>query len=72
MYSLLIKGATVIDPSQGLHAVSDIAVQDGKIARIAPDIPAQEASRVVQVKGRIVTPPQGRGMGYDPAVYRVV
>ena len=36
MYDLLLKGGTVVDPSAGLHGVHDIAVQDGKIARIAP------------------------------------
>ena len=56
MYDLLLKGGTVVDPSAGLHGVHDIAVQDGKIARIAPTIPRAEASRVHEVAGKIVTP----------------
>ena len=36
MYDLLIKGGTVIDPSQGIHGVNDVAVENGKIARVAP------------------------------------
>ena len=56
MYDLLIKGGRVIDPSQGINGDNDVAVEDGKIARVAPDIPAAEASRVVEVKGKIVTP----------------
>ena len=56
MYDLLIKGGTVIDPSQNLNGPSDVAVQDGKIALVAPDIPESEASRVVEVKGKLVTP----------------
>ena len=56
MYDLLIKGGTVIDPSQNLNGPSDVAVQDGKIALVAPDIDASEAARVVEVKGKIVTP----------------
>jgi len=56
MYDLLLKGGTVVDPSVGLHGVHDIAVQDGKIARIAPTIPREEASRVHEVAGKIVTP----------------
>ena len=56
MYDLLIKGGTVIDPSQNINGANDVAVEDGKIARVAPDIPASEASRVVEVKGKIVTP----------------
>ncbi|MCH7681672.1 amidohydrolase/deacetylase family metallohydrolase, partial [candidate division KSB1 bacterium] len=51
MYDLIIKGGTVIDPSQNIHGLNDVAVQDGKIARVAPDIPSDEAKRVVEVKG---------------------
>src|SRR2546426_4610476 len=56
MYDLLLKGGTVVDPSVGLSGVHDIAVQDGTIARIAPTIPRQEATRVLEVAGKIVTP----------------
>ncbi|MCH8849590.1 MAG: hypothetical protein IIC89_02045 [Chloroflexi bacterium] len=56
MYDLIVKGGTVVDPSQNLHGVSDVAIEDGKIAKIAPDIPAAEAKRVVEVKGKVVTP----------------
>ena len=56
MYDLLIKGGTVVDPAQNLHGVNDIAVADGKIARIAPSIDPAEASQVVEVRGKIVTP----------------
>ncbi|MBI3327897.1 MAG: amidohydrolase/deacetylase family metallohydrolase [Nitrospinae bacterium] len=56
MYDLLLKGGTVVDASVGLHGVHDIAVQDGKIARIAPTIPREEATRVLEVAGQIVTP----------------
>src|SRR3989454_4129556 len=56
MYDLLLKGGTVVDPSVGLNGVHDIAVQDGTIARIAPTIPREEATRVLEVAGKIVTP----------------
>ena len=56
MYDLLIKGGTVVDPSQGIHGVNDVAIEDGKIARVGPDIDAAEAAQVVEVKGRVVTP----------------
>ena len=56
MYDLLIKGGTVVDPSRGLHGLNDVAVEDGKIARIAPKIPTEEATRVVDVPGKVVTP----------------
>ncbi len=56
MYDLLLKGGTVLDPSTGLAGAHDVAVQNGLIARIAPDIAAVEASRTIELAGRIVTP----------------
>jgi dihydroorotase len=56
MYDLLLKGGAVLDPSAGLDRVSDVAVQNGLIARIAPDIPSTEATRTIEVAGRVVTP----------------
>ncbi len=53
---LLIKGGTVIDPSQNLHAPLDVAVKNGKIVQVAPDIPADGSLNVVSAKNRIVTP----------------
>ena len=56
MYDLLIKGGTVIDPAEGINGLNDVAVTDGKVARIAPNIAAEEATQVVEVRGKIVTP----------------
>src|SRR6266542_1388906 len=56
MHDLLLRGGTVVDPSSGLDGISDIAVQDGVIARIATDIPSAEATRTIEVAGKIVTP----------------
>ena len=48
MYDLIIKGGTVVDPAQNLHGLSDVAVQEGKIALVAPDIPSDQAKRIVE------------------------
>jgi dihydroorotase len=56
MYDLVLKGGSVVDPSTGLDGVHDVAVRDGLIARIAPDIPATEAARTIALGGRVVTP----------------
>src|SRR6267142_1039854 len=56
MYDLVLKGGTVVDPSMGLHGVYDIAVQDGRIASIASTIAREEATRVLEVAGTLVTP----------------
>jgi dihydroorotase len=55
-YDLLLKGGRVIDPKNGVNAPMDVAVKDGKIARVAAGIPAAEAAKVVNVTGLTVTP----------------
>lgn len=55
-YDLLLKGGHVIDPRNGLSAVRDVAVKDGKIALVAQNIPASQALKAVDVSGHYVTP----------------
>lgn len=55
-YDLLLKGGHVIDPANQVNAVRDVAVAGDKIARVAENIPAVEAKRVVDVSGYYVTP----------------
>jgi dihydroorotase len=55
-YELLLKGGHVLDPKNNLNAVMDVAINDGKIARVAPAIDPIEARQVVDVSGFYVTP----------------
>jgi dihydroorotase len=55
-YDLLIKGGHVIDPKNNIDGPMDVAVQAGKIAAVARDIPASQAKRVATAKGLYVTP----------------
>jgi dihydroorotase len=55
-YDLLLKGGHVIDAKNHLDGVRDVAIQDGKIARVAEKIDAAEARKVVDVAGLYVTP----------------
>ncbi len=55
-YDLLLKGGRVIDPKNRINAPMDVGITNGKIARVAPDIPAHEARKVVNVAGLTVTP----------------
>jgi len=55
-YSLVIKGGTVIDPKNNINEVMDVAVADGKIARVAKDIDARGALQVVDAHGLLVIP----------------
>jgi dihydroorotase len=55
-YDLLIAGGRVIDPAQKLSAERDVAIVGGKIARVAANIPPNQARQVYDAKGKIVTP----------------
>jgi N-acyl-D-aspartate/D-glutamate deacylase len=55
-YDLLIRGGRVIDPSQGLSTETDVAIRQGKVARIAPGIAESEARQVLDSRKMIVTP----------------
>ena len=55
-YDLLVKGGKVVDPSQQLSAMRDVAISGRKIVRIADDLPADQARQVLDARGKIVTP----------------
>jgi dihydroorotase len=55
-FDLLIRNGHVIDPKNGVDAVMDVAVADGKIARIAGHIAPERARRVADASGLYVTP----------------
>lgn len=56
MYELLIKGGMLIDPVQEIHDRRDIGVSQGKIVALNHDIAPSKAERVIDTKGKIVTP----------------
>jgi dihydroorotase len=55
-YDLLLKGGHVVDPRNGLSAVRDVAIADGRIAAVLPGIDPAEAFKVVDVSGLYVAP----------------
>jgi dihydroorotase len=55
MSKLVIKNGRVIDPSQNLDRVADVAIQDGAVAQIASDIDAA-GSEAFDASGMIVAP----------------
>jgi dihydroorotase len=55
-YDLLLQGGHVIDPKNGIHAVLDVAIRDGKIAAVAAKIDPSGAVKVVDIKGLYLTP----------------
>ena len=55
-YDLLIKGGHVIDGRNGIDAVRDVAIKDGRIAAVASNIPASQSSKTIDAAGLYVTP----------------
>lgn len=55
-YDLLLKGGHVIDAKNGISAVRDVAIQDGRIAAVAASISAADAVKTVDATGLYVTP----------------
>jgi dihydroorotase len=55
-FDLLLRGGHVIDPKNGVSAVLDVAVADGKVAAVAAGLDAAQAAKVVDVARLYVTP----------------
>jgi dihydroorotase len=55
-YDLVIRGGRVLDASQNMDRVADVAIRDGRIAAIQPDIAAAAAKEVIDARGKLVTP----------------
>jgi dihydroorotase len=55
-YDLILRGARVIDPSQDLDAVADVAFAGGKVARVGPKLEGGVGTDIRDVAGFIVTP----------------
>ncbi|MEJ7682388.1 MAG: hypothetical protein WKG06_31960 [Segetibacter sp.] len=53
---ILLKGGHVIDPKNKINSQMDVAIVNGKISAVAPNIPAGNAKTVVDVRGLYVTP----------------
>jgi dihydroorotase len=53
---ILLKGGHVIDPKNNIDSQMDIAIFDGKILQVAPEIPVENVRKVIDVNGMYVTP----------------
>jgi len=53
---LLITGGRLVDPSQGLDAVGDLLLVDGKVAAIGGQIAGPDGAQRVDAKGLVVAP----------------
>lgn len=55
-YDILIKGGRLIDPKNNVDGIMDIAISDGKVAKVARSIPSGDAKKVIPAEGLLVTP----------------
>jgi dihydroorotase len=54
-HDLIIKGGRIIDPSRKLDATGDVAIANGKIAAVAPDL-GDNAAQTIDARGKLVVP----------------
>src|SRR4029434_10337987 len=55
-FDQLLRGGRVICPASGVDGIKDVAIRNGKIAAVAPDILPTSAKEVVDVAGKLVLP----------------
>jgi dihydroorotase len=56
MFDILLKDGLLIDPSQGIHKVGSVAIQDSKIVAVGEDTFETEAEKVFNMEGKIIAP----------------
>ncbi len=55
MYDLMLKGAHVVDPLNGVNGIADVAVEGGKIAAVGREL-AGEAKETIDMTGLVLQP----------------
>jgi dihydroorotase len=55
-FDIVLKNGHVIDPKNNVDAISDVAIKDGKIARVSKVIDATSAKKLIDATGLYVTP----------------
>lgn len=55
-HDLILRGGRVVDPSQKLDRVTDVAFANGKVAAVGDNLKADASTEVRNVAGYIVTP----------------
>jgi len=53
---ILLKGGHVIDPKNNIDSQMDVAIAEGKIFQVAPDIQVKDVRKIIDVKGMYITP----------------
>jgi dihydroorotase len=69
-YDILIAGGHVIDPVSKTSGIRDVAIANGKIVKIEPNLPRAAARQIIDANGKLVTPGliDIHGHVYDQAI----
>jgi dihydroorotase len=78
-YDLLLTNGRILDPSQNIDSIADIAFKDGKVQEISSTLDKEKAFQIRDVSGKLVTPGLidlhthiywgGTSIGIDPTDY---
>ena len=55
-YDVVLVGGHVIDPRNGINSRMDVAIQNGRIAAVAPSISTTGKAQRIDVRGLYLTP----------------
>ena len=55
-YDIVIIGAHVLDPANGIDRVTSVGIKDGKFSKIGDSVDAANAERVVDAAGKYLSP----------------
>src|SRR3982075_873721 len=55
-FDQLLRGGRVICTASGIDGIRDVAIRNGKIAAVQPDILPASAREVIDVSGKLVLP----------------
>ena len=73
----ILRGGTVLDPSQGIHKILDVAIDGDRISEIGLGLTPQGEAREIDVRGKYVCPGLidlhghwylGSAFGIDPSI----
>ncbi len=53
---LLLRGGTIVDPSQGIERVGDVLLRDGRVAECGGSIGTPDGAEIVDCTGLVVAP----------------
>ena len=75
---ILVTGGRVIDPANGVDQIADVALRDGRVVAVGPDLTRDNEATVIDASGGIVAPGLidlhthvywgGTSLGVDPVM----